>query len=80
MLIVMVNLNYFVTQSERSRDQNLVETHYLRTPVLIILPANSMTTQLQKLWIFYYMPTHYSSVLFRSLHYYTLGLIIRTRN
>jgi len=37
---------------------------------LIILPVNSMATQLQKLWTFYYIPTHYSSVLFRSLHYY----------
>jgi len=36
--------------------------------ILIILPANSMTTQLQKLWIFCYMPAHYSSVLFRPLH------------
>jgi len=40
---------------------------------LIILPANSMTTQLQKLWIFYYIPSHYSSVLFRSLHYCNSG-------
>jgi len=38
-----------------------------------------MTTQLQKLWMFYYIPIHYSSVLFRSLHYYTPGLIILTR-
>jgi len=30
--------------------------------ILIILPANSMTTQLQKLWIFCYKPTRYSSV------------------
>jgi len=29
--------------------------------------------QLQKLWIFYYIPTHYSSVLFRSLHYCNSG-------
>jgi len=36
---------------------------------LIILHPNSMTAQLQKLWIFYYIPSHYSSVLFRSLHY-----------
>jgi len=36
-------------------------------------------TQLQKLWIFYYIPTHYSSVRFRSLHYYRPGLIILTR-
>jgi len=32
-----------------------------------------MTTQLQKLWIFYYIPAHYSSVLFRSLYYYNSG-------
>jgi len=44
--------------------------------ILITLPANSMTTKLQKLWIFYYMLTHYSSVLFRSLHYYRPGFII----
>jgi len=31
-----------------------------------------MTTQLQKLWIFYYIPTHYISVL-RSQHYYNSG-------
>jgi len=36
---------------------------------LVILPANSMITQLQKLWILYYVPALYSSVLFRSLHY-----------
>jgi len=46
---------------------------------LIILRANSMVTQLQKLWIFYYISTHYSSVLFRSLHSYRPGLIILTR-
>jgi len=38
-----------------------------------------MTAQLQKLWIFYYVTTHYSSVLLRSLHYYRPGLIILTR-
>jgi len=38
-----------------------------------------MTTQLQKLWIFYYIPVHCSSVLFGSLHYYTPRLIILTR-
>jgi len=38
-----------------------------------------MITQLQKLWILHYIPTHYSSVLFRSLHYYRPGLIILTR-
>jgi len=27
--------------------------------MLIILPANSRITQLQKLWIFYCIPTHY---------------------
>jgi len=48
-------------------------------PILIIFPANSMTTQLQKLWMFYYIPVHYSSVLFRSLHYYRPSLIILTR-
>jgi len=32
-----------------------------------MLLANSTITQLQKLWTFYYIPTHYSSVLFRSL-------------
>ena len=48
--------------------------------ILIILLANSITTQLQKPWIFYYIPTYYNSVLFRSLHYYRLGLIILTRN
>jgi len=47
--------------------------------ILITLPANSMTTQLQKLWIFYYIPTHYNSVLFRLLHYYRPSLIILTR-
>jgi len=47
--------------------------------VLIIFPANSMTTQLQKLWMFYYISVHYSSALFRSLHYYRSGLIILTR-
>jgi len=35
--------------------------------------------ELQKLWIFYYIPTHYSSVPFRSLLYYIPGLIILTR-
>jgi len=35
-----------------------------------------MITQLQKLWIFYYISTHYSSEIFRSLHYYRPGLII----
>jgi len=43
---------------------------------LIILPANGMITQLQKLWKFYYIPNHYGSVLFRSLQYYRPGLII----
>jgi len=43
---------------------------------LIKLPVNSMITQLQKLWIFYYTPTRYSSDLFRSLHYYRPSLII----
>ena len=38
-----------------------------------------MITQLQKLWIFYYIPTHYSSVLFRSLHHYRPGLTNLTR-
>jgi len=38
-----------------------------------------MTTHLQKLWIFYYIPVHYSTVLFGSLHYYTPRLIILTR-
>jgi len=47
--------------------------------ILIILPANSMTTQLQKLWTFYYTPIQYSSFLLRSLHYYRPGLIILTR-
>jgi len=47
--------------------------------ILIIFPANSMTTQLQKLWILYYIPVHCSSVLFRSLHCYRSGLIILTR-
>jgi len=45
--------------------------------ILIIFPANSMTTQLQKLWIFYYIPIYYSSVLLRSLYYWRPGLIIR---
>jgi len=47
--------------------------------ISIILPTNSTTTQLQKLWIFYYVPTHHISVPFRSLHYYRPGLIILTR-
>jgi len=47
--------------------------------MLIILPANSMTTQLQELWTLYYIRTHYSSILFRSLRYYRPGLIILTR-
>jgi len=38
-----------------------------------------MITRLQKLWILYCIPTHHSSVLFRSLHYYRPGLIIMTR-
>jgi len=40
-----------------------------------------MITQLQKLWIFCYTPTHYNSVVFRPLHYYYYrpGLIILTR-
>jgi len=37
-----------------------------------------MTTQLQKLWIFDYIPTH-SSVLFRLLHYYMPGLVILSK-
>jgi len=45
--------------------------------ILIILPANSIT-QLQNLWILYYIPTHYRSVLFRLLQYYRPGLIILT--
>jgi len=44
-----------------------------------ILSGNSITTQLLKLWIFYYITTHYSSVVLRSLHYYRPGLIILTR-
>jgi len=47
--------------------------------ILIILYANSMILQLQKLWILYYTPTHYSSVLFRSLHYYRPSLITLTK-
>jgi len=39
-----------------------------------MLAANSMTTQLEKLWILYCIPTHYSSVVLRSLHYYRPGL------
>jgi len=35
-----------------------------------------MIAQLQKLWIFYYIPTHYISDLFRSLHCCRPGLII----
>jgi len=35
-----------------------------------------MISQLQKLWIFCYILTHYSSVLFTSLHYHRPGLII----
>jgi len=31
----MYNLNYFVTHSGRSRDPNLVATHYLRTPGIL---------------------------------------------
>jgi len=42
----------------------------------IILFASSMIIQLQKLWIFYYIPSHYNSFLFRSLHYCRPGLII----
>jgi len=38
-----------------------------------------MITKPQKLWILYYIPTHHSSVLFRSLHYYRPGLIVVTR-
>jgi len=38
-----------------------------------------MTTQPQKLWILYYITTHYSSVLSKLLHYYRHGLIILTR-
>jgi len=37
-----------------------------------------MIAQLQKLWVLYYVPTHYSAVLLRSLHYYRPGLIILT--
>jgi len=36
---------------------------------LTILPVNSMTAQLQNVWIINYITTYYSSVLFRSLHY-----------
>jgi len=36
---------------------------------LIILAANSMITQLHKLWILYFIATQYSSVIFRSLYY-----------
>ena len=43
--------------------------------ILILLPADSKITQLQKLWI---VPTHYTVVLFRSQHYYRPGLIILT--
>jgi len=47
---------------------------------LNIHPANSMITQPQELWILYnYVPTHYdyySSVIFRSLHFYRSGFII----
>jgi len=35
-----------------------------------------MITQLQKLWIFYYISTRYSSDLLKSLHFYRPGLII----
>jgi len=38
-----------------------------------------MTTQLQKLRIFHHILTQFSSVLFRSLHYFRPGLIILTR-
>jgi len=41
--------------------------------ILITHPANSMSTQ-----IFYYMPIHYTSILFWSPHYYRPGLIILT--
>jgi len=47
--------------------------------ILIILPANNMTAQLQNLWMFCYVSSHYSSVLLRTLHYYRPGLIILTR-
>jgi len=43
--------------------------------ILIILAANSVITQLQKQWIFCFIATHHSSVLFRSRP----GLIILTR-
>jgi len=33
-----------------------------------------MITELQKLWIFYYILTYYSSVLVRSLDYYRPGV------
>jgi len=45
----------------------------------MILHAISVITQLQKLWRLHYIPIHYSSVLFRSLHYYKPSLIILTR-
>jgi len=47
--------------------------------IVIILAGNSVITKLQKLWILYYMPIEYSSVLFKSLHYYRRGLVIVTR-
>jgi len=33
--------------------------------------SSDLITQLQNLWILYYIRTHYSSILFRSLHYTT---------
>jgi len=38
-----------------------------------------MIIPLQKLLILYNIPTHYSSDLFRSLHYYRRDLVILTR-
>ena len=39
-----------------------------------------MITQVQKLWMLDYIPTQYSSILFRLLHYYKPDLITVTRN
>jgi len=44
----------------------------------IIFAADTMITQLQNLWLLYYIPTHYSSVLSKSLDYYRLDSIILT--
>jgi len=57
--------------------------YFMLKPVMVSLfnhtSTNSVITQLKKIQILNYVPTHYSSIVFGSLHYYRPSLIILTR-